>query len=322
VSAQPNRKQQRLARDVSKSEGVPYQTALAKIRAEAKVDRWIARRPPAEDISPAEFEAFVAELLRAGSPGLENYTVQAHEVIHGVDGDYDFDATVRFSVLGMDYLVLVEDKRHKHPIKREVVQVLHQKLQSVGAQKAVMIATAPFQRGAIDFAKTYGIALVMVSEGRFTFETRAATPKPVMSREEAREKYGIPTFVAVCPGPGDEPRSTSITTIDPDDSQRIQKLLFGVPIEAGPERSTKMPDPVTEAAEAWLTRFIDMYAGMDAGPGDPVHAVREKAREFLDAGPIEDDPFTISEQIAAALHGDSHAATLGDGWRKELERLR
>jgi hypothetical protein len=193
-----------------------------------KVDRWIATRPPAEDISPAEFEEFVAELLRAGSPGLENYMVQSHEVIHGVDGDYDFDATVRFSVLGMDYLVLVEDKRHEHPIKRELVQVLHQKLQSVGAQKAVMISTAPFQRGAIEFAKTHRIALVMVSEGRFTFETRAAAPKPVMSREEAREKYGIPTFVAVCFGPGDKPGWTSITTIDPDDSQRIQEDIFGI----------------------------------------------------------------------------------------------
>src|ERR1700733_13728131 len=36
VSAQPNRKQQRLAREVSKSEGVPYRAALAKIRATAQ----------------------------------------------------------------------------------------------------------------------------------------------------------------------------------------------------------------------------------------------------------------------------------------------
>jgi hypothetical protein len=85
----------------------------------------------------------------------------------------------------------------------------------------------------------------------------------------------------------------------------------------------KRPDKrVIEAAEVWLTQFSNTYAGMDAGPGDPVHAVREKAREFLDAGPTEDDPFTISEQIAAALPGDSRAAALGDGWCKELERLK
>lgn len=195
---------------------------------EDKIDRWIGTRPPAENMSAAEFECFVAELLEAGSPGLANYEVRTHEVIRGVDGEYDFDTTVRFSVLGMDYLVLIEDKHHAHPIKREQVQVLHQKLQSVGAQKAVMISTAPFQRGAIEFAKTRGIALVMVSEGRFTFETRAAVPRPTMSREEVRQRYGIPTFVAVCFGLGDTPGSTMITTIDPDDTERIQKDIFGL----------------------------------------------------------------------------------------------
>jgi hypothetical protein len=83
-----------------------------------------------------------------------------------------------------------------------------------------------------------------------------------------------------------------------------------------------MSDPATEAARNWLNRFIDMYAGMDTGPGDPVHAVREKARELLADGPTRDDPFTVSEQIAAALPGDSHAAALGEGWRKELQRLK
>jgi hypothetical protein len=193
-----------------------------------KVDRWIATRPPAENISPEEFEQFVAEVLRAGSLGLEGFAVESHEVLRGADGEYDFDATVRFSLLGMAYLTLVEAKCHSNPIKRELVQVLHQKTQSVGAQKAIMISTAPFQRGAIEFAKVHGIALVMVSEGRFTFETRGAAPTSAMSREEAHDRYGLPTFVAVCFGPGGEPRSTSITTIDPDDSERIQDAIFGV----------------------------------------------------------------------------------------------
>ena len=320
MSAQPNRKQQRLAREVSKSEGVPYQTALAKIRAEAKVDRWVAHHPPAE-ITPEEFEQFVAEVLRASTPELEQFHVQPHEKIVGTDGVYDFDATVRFVITGMEFLIVLEAKRHSNPIKRELVQVLHSKAQSVGAHKAVMISTAPFQQGAITFAKTHGIALVMVSEGHLGFETRDASPQAPMSKQQA-EARGLPMFVGVCFGQGGEPGSTTISTFDPDDSSRIQKLLSGVPIEAGPERSTKMPDPVTEAAEVWLTQFSTTYAGMDAGPGDPVHAVRERARELLEAGPTEDDPFTICEQIAAALPGDSHAAALGDGWRKELERLK
>lgn len=192
-----------------------------------KVDRWVAINPPA-DISPAEFEQFVAEVLRAGSPGLAGFEVKSHEVISGVDGDYDFDATVRFSYLGMDFLVLVEAKRHANPIKRELVQALHSKLQSVGAQKGIMISTAPFQRGAINFAKTHGIALVMVSEGRFSFETRDAMPRPPMSRQEAQDRHGIPTFIGVCIGPGDNPGSTVITRIEPEDSHRIQEAIFGI----------------------------------------------------------------------------------------------
>jgi hypothetical protein len=31
-------------------------------------------------------------------------------------------------------------------------------------------------------------------------------------------------------------------------------------------------DPVAQAAAEWLERFIGMYAGIDAGGGDPVHA--------------------------------------------------
>jgi hypothetical protein len=81
-------------------------------------------------------------------------------------------------------------------------------------------------------------------------------------------------------------------------------------------------DPADEAAREWLNRFIDMYAGMDAGPGDPVHAVREKAQALLDASSTEHDPLTIAREIAEALPGDSHAAALEDGWREELRRLR
>lgn len=197
---------------------------------EAKVDRWVAHHPPAE-ITPQEFEQFVAEVLRASTPGLEQFHVQPHEKIAGTDGVYDFDATVRFVIAGMEFLTVVEAKRHSNPINRELVQVLHSKAQSVGAHKAVVISTAPFQRGAITFAKTHGIALVMVSEGRLGFETRSASPQAPMSKQQA-EARGLPTFVGVCFGLGDKPGSTTISTFDPDDGSRIQKLLFGVPMEA------------------------------------------------------------------------------------------
>lgn len=199
---------------------------------EEKVDRWVARYPPAE-ISPEDFEQFVADVLGTGSPGLAEFEVRSHEVLRGVDGDFDFDATVRFSYLGMSFLTVVEAKRHSNPIKRELVQVLHSKAQSVGAQKAILISTAPFQRGAIEFAKSHGIALVMVSEGRFTFETRAASPQPPMSRQQARDVYGAPPFVGVCFGPAERPGATAIMIVNPGDAERIRGVLFGVQSESG-----------------------------------------------------------------------------------------
>lgn len=187
----------------------------------------MARYPPAE-ITPTEFEEFVAALLRAVGTGLVEYRVTSREVIQGVDGTFDFDATVGLRSLGMEFLVVVEAKRHAHPIKRELVQVLYAKAQSVAAQKAVLISTAPFQQGAIDFAKTHGMALVLVTEGRFTFETRAATPQPTLSREQA-QAYGIPTFVGACFGAGEAPGSVRITHIDPEDPATVQEALLDRP---------------------------------------------------------------------------------------------
>ena len=90
---------------------------------------------PQPDMTPAEFEEFVVELPNSIEPAALDLTVTSHKSVQGMDGDYDIDAIVRYAFLGMDFLVLVEAKRHRHPIKRELVQVLHQKLASVGGRR-------------------------------------------------------------------------------------------------------------------------------------------------------------------------------------------
>lgn len=194
---------------------------------EGAISRATARYPP-PDITPAEFEAFVAELLEAASPLVDGLSVTLHEKVAGLDGTFDFDATVRFELAGLAFLVLVEAKRHTNPIKRELVQVLHQKVQSVGGHKGAMIATAPYQRGALEFAKAHGIALATVTEGRFTFETKAIAPAPAISREEAQSRFGLPTFVGHAYSPGAEPRSTAVTRISPEHPEYVAAHLLGV----------------------------------------------------------------------------------------------
>jgi hypothetical protein len=143
----------------------------------------------------------------------EGFQVTLHDKIEGPDGVYDFDAVARFELGGMRFLLLVEAKRHTNPIKRELVQVLRAKLQSVGAQKAAMIATAPYQRGALDYALAHWIALATITEGRFTLETKALDKPPPLTREQAAELYRLPTFAAHAYTRGEQPGRTSVRTL-------------------------------------------------------------------------------------------------------------
>jgi len=185
---------------------------------------------PAAEITPAEFEQFVVDLLESASTAVDALRVTLHDKIQGTDGLYDFDATVRFRMVGMDFLVLVEAKRHKNPVKRELVQV-HDKLRSVGAQKAAMIATAPYQSGALDYAKTHGIALATVTEGRFTYETRSTYGAAAMTRQQAKERFGLPDFVGHVYGPGDEPGSTRVMLLS---TEYVVEMLLSVTHEDPP----------------------------------------------------------------------------------------
>jgi hypothetical protein len=77
-----------------------------------------------------------------------------------------------------------------------------------------------------------------------------------------------------------------------------------------------LSDPVAEAARDWLTRFVDMYEGIDTGENDPVHEAREKAKEFLRDGPKRSDPFVIAGMMAEALPGDRRATSLAEDWNR------
>lgn len=250
------------------------------------VARPTAHYAPAEP-SPAEFEQFVTSLFDAlaGNGLIEHLRIQTHEVVRGVDGVYDFDATVRYRLTGMDFLVLVEAKRHKNPIKRELVQVLHDKLRSVGAQKAVLVSTAPFQKGALDYALAHGIALVTVTEGRFTFQTRSADAAPSLSRELAAE-LGLPPLVGYAYSPGDVPGSVRSTIISREYPEYLAEELLPEPgggssapasgalvgsvsgLEPGPYASPDLAEAMLEhLAEPFPT---SVAKGVDYGEVDPV----------------------------------------------------
>lgn len=117
--------------------------------------------------TPKQFEETVREFLTCSGTTLESFETCHRERIDGMDGLYEIDVTVRFKFLcSFDLLCLVECKHVKHPVKREVVQLLHSKLGSTGAHKGMIFSTSGFQSGAVEFARTHGIALVHVTDGQ------------------------------------------------------------------------------------------------------------------------------------------------------------
>lgn len=135
------------------------------------VDRW-----PTFELSPAEYERAVVDLVQAAGHEVADWQVQHLDPVEGVDGTYVIDVTVRFRLLGADFLMLFECKRHASPVKREDVQVLRDKLQSTGAHKGVVVAANGFQRGALEYARTHRIACVRLVDGAWAYESRDFAP--------------------------------------------------------------------------------------------------------------------------------------------------
>jgi hypothetical protein len=119
-----------------------------------------------DEITPAKFEGYIVAALECTRGHLDDLVVTLHDKVLGSDGEYDFDATIRLKIHGMSFTVVVEAKKHNNAIKRELVQVLYQKVQSVGANKGLMISTAPYQTGAKEFARAHGITLAIVVGNR------------------------------------------------------------------------------------------------------------------------------------------------------------
>lgn len=128
------------------------------------------RMYPNTKLSPEEFEIFVLNYFRKTYPFAD---ITHREDIVGIDGEYNVDLTIRFEELGVQFLVLVECKHHKSPIKRDYVQILKDRIGSIGAQKGILVSSSSFQLGAIQYAKTHNIALMRVINDEFKYEIRS-----------------------------------------------------------------------------------------------------------------------------------------------------
>jgi len=119
------------------------------------------------------YERRVLRLLADEQRPAGTVRVTHQDRLVGLDGSYTVDGTLRFEQVGVEFLVIVECKLRRDRIKRSDVQVLHTKLRSIGAQKAIFVTSTGFQRGAVEFASRYQISLALSngSSLHFTMKT-------------------------------------------------------------------------------------------------------------------------------------------------------
>lgn len=176
-------------------------------------------QPELRQPTAREFELVVKEHLESLGQDLIAFEARHLESLGSTDESFEIDVTARFTVLGVDFLVLVECKKWKRRIEREDVQVLHDRVRSVGAQKGIVYSTSGFQSGAVDYAQARGIALIQLVDGRTVYYTRSLGPELVTPP-------GFPRFAGwlVTRSPdGSEEQSL----VDPDRNDELREALFG-----------------------------------------------------------------------------------------------
>lgn len=132
---------------------------------------------PDLEISATEFERWVRNWIVKQGGELTSLEVTHNVKVEAYDSTYQIDVLAKFHAFaGAEFTVLIECKKYRNAVERELVQVLHDKVRSVGAHKGMLFTTSGFQSGAIKYARAHGIALVSITDGAAAYETRSAFP--------------------------------------------------------------------------------------------------------------------------------------------------
>ena len=143
-------------------------------------------------ITPEEYEKQVCSWLsNAAKKDGNNIRWLHREVVEGQGGDYQIDVTGGISLLGGATLrILVECKRWRRPVERDHLLALAMKVQDTASHKGMVFSTAGFQRGALEFAKSKGIATLILTGGSANYFTRSLGPDRALPTRSAFPPYG------------------------------------------------------------------------------------------------------------------------------------
>lgn len=126
------------------------------------------------DITPEKYEEQVKNWINNLQGSLKSFKFKQRSISQGASGEYEIDIKAQFEIFnGAKILILIECKRHKNPIKRDVVMTLESKLRDINAHKAMIFSTSGFQTGASEFADKKNIATIIFQEGKSSYQTRS-----------------------------------------------------------------------------------------------------------------------------------------------------
>lgn len=123
------------------------------------------------DLMPIEFEKYCYDFLNgyAQKEGLQDFKITHNTKLKASDGKYQIDVYAEFTAMGSRFKVLCECKKYKNRVNRDKVAILHRKLESIGAQKGILISTSDFQSGAVEYGKAHGITLIKAEDYHFEY---------------------------------------------------------------------------------------------------------------------------------------------------------
>ncbi|MGQ0713674.1 MAG: restriction endonuclease [Gemmatimonadaceae bacterium] len=155
---------------------------------------------------PHEVEIFVVRELRKA--GLEPTGVKIRERTEPArgSGDYIVELGCTLPIGDKAEFFIIECRNASAAIPAAIVEALHAKLSAAKARYAMMFSTAGFEPNAIHMARTLGIPLLAVADGKTAF---ARSPWGMAGDPPA----WVPEYMAeiVTMGPVGEPRQELLT---------------------------------------------------------------------------------------------------------------
>jgi hypothetical protein len=121
-------------------------------------------------LRPDEVEILIARELRKAGAELSGVTVRARTMLSEKGEDeYAIELSGTVRVGGDDRRLLIECRNERQAVRAEAVSALEAKMTGAKAQHAIMFSTSGYEPAAVRGAKTAGIALLAVADGKSAF---------------------------------------------------------------------------------------------------------------------------------------------------------